>query len=120
MTILLASSVQTLVHCVVKYSRPPDLKSSSNVSLQFAWIIGPATDPSFSIKVIARKQVSDLHGEFIKKYYIGSFHYSWTKYFPQIKDVFNELTSARCVLILQEDVDYDWVCYTGVAPGLKI
>ena len=45
-TILLASSVQTLVHCVVKYSRPPDLKSSSNVSLPFAWITGPATDPS--------------------------------------------------------------------------
>ena len=45
-TILLASSVRTLVHCVVKYSRPPDLKSSSNVSLPFAWITGPATDPS--------------------------------------------------------------------------
>ena len=28
-----ASSVWTLVHSVVKYSRPPDLKSSSNVSL---------------------------------------------------------------------------------------
>jgi hypothetical protein len=27
----------------VKYSRPPDLKSSSNVSLPFAWITGPAT-----------------------------------------------------------------------------
>ena len=45
-TILSASSVWTLVHCVVKYSRPPDLKSSSNVSLPFAWITGPATDPS--------------------------------------------------------------------------
>jgi hypothetical protein len=42
----LASSVRMLVHCVVKYSRPPDLKSSSNVSLPFAWITGPATDPS--------------------------------------------------------------------------
>ena len=40
-TILSASSVRTLVHCVVKYSRPPDLKSSSNVSLPFAWITGP-------------------------------------------------------------------------------
>jgi hypothetical protein len=40
--------VQTLVHCVVKYSRPPDLKSSSNVSLPFAWITGLATDPSLS------------------------------------------------------------------------
>ena len=29
------------------HSRPPDLKSSSNVSLPFAWITGPATDPSF-------------------------------------------------------------------------
>ena len=47
LTILSASSVRTLVHCVVKYSRPPDLKSSSNVSLPFAWITGPATDPSF-------------------------------------------------------------------------
>ena len=46
-TILSASSVRTMVHCVVKYSRPPDLKSSSNVSLPFAWITGPATDPSF-------------------------------------------------------------------------
>ena len=46
LTILSASSVRTLVHCVVKYSRPPDLKSSSNVSLSFAWITGPATDPS--------------------------------------------------------------------------
>ena len=34
-TILLASSVWMLVHCVVKYSRPPDLKLSSNVSLPF-------------------------------------------------------------------------------------
>ena len=33
----------------VKYSRPPDLKSSSNVSLPFAWITGPATDPSFNL-----------------------------------------------------------------------
>ena len=41
LTILSASSVRTLVHCVVKYSRPPDLKSSSNVSLPFAWITGP-------------------------------------------------------------------------------
>ena len=46
-TTLSASSVRTLVHCVVKYSRPPDLKSSSNVSLPFAWITGPATDPSY-------------------------------------------------------------------------
>ena len=48
-TILSASSVRTLVQCAVKYSRPPDLKSSSNVSLLFAWITGPATDPSFSL-----------------------------------------------------------------------
>ena len=45
-TILLASSVRTLVHCVVKYSRPPDLQSASNVSLPFAWITGLARDPS--------------------------------------------------------------------------
>ena len=29
----------------MKHSRPPDLKSSSNVSIPFAWITGPATDP---------------------------------------------------------------------------
>ena len=45
-TILSASSVWMLVHCVVKYSRLPDLKSSSNVSLPFVWITGPTTDPS--------------------------------------------------------------------------
>ena len=49
-TILLASPVWTLAHCVVKHSRPLDLKSSSNVNLPFAWITGPATDPSFSCK----------------------------------------------------------------------
>ena len=47
-TILSTSSVRTLVHCVVKQSKHPDLKSSSNVSLPFAWIKGPATDPSSS------------------------------------------------------------------------
>ena len=35
-TILSASLVRTLVHCVVKHSRSPDLKLSSNVSLPFA------------------------------------------------------------------------------------
>ena len=40
-TILSASPVQTLVHCVVKPSRPADLKSSSNISLPFARITGP-------------------------------------------------------------------------------
>ena len=29
----------------MKHSRPPDLKSSSNVSLPFTWITGPTTDP---------------------------------------------------------------------------
>ena len=37
--------LRILVHCVVKYSRPPDLKSSSNVSLPFASITEPTTDP---------------------------------------------------------------------------
>ena len=41
LTILLASSMQTLVHCVVRHSRPPDLKSSSIISLPFAWITSP-------------------------------------------------------------------------------
>ena len=41
------SPVRTLVHCVMKYSRPPDLKLSSNVSQPFAWVTGPAMDPSW-------------------------------------------------------------------------
>ena len=41
MTILSTSSVRMLIDYVVKYSRPPDIKSSSNVSLPFAWITGP-------------------------------------------------------------------------------
>ena len=45
----LSSSVLMLVHCVVKYSRPPDLKSSSNFRLPFAWITGHATHPSTSL-----------------------------------------------------------------------
>ena len=40
--------MRTLVHCVVKHSRPPDLKSASNVSLPFAWITGTAKDPSYT------------------------------------------------------------------------
>ena len=32
-TILLASPVRTLVHCVMKPRRPPDFKSSSNINL---------------------------------------------------------------------------------------
>ena len=45
-TILSTSPVLMLVHCLVKHRRSPDLKSCSNVSLQFTWITGPATDPS--------------------------------------------------------------------------
>ena len=45
-TILSASSVRTLASIEMNHSRPPDLKSSSYVSLPFAWITGPATDPS--------------------------------------------------------------------------
>ena len=40
-TVLSASPVRMLVHFVVKHSRPLDLKSSSNVSLPFAWIKDP-------------------------------------------------------------------------------
>ena len=40
-TVLSASPVRTLVHCEVKHSRPSDLKSSSTVSLPFAWITDP-------------------------------------------------------------------------------
>ena len=32
---------------VVKHSGPPDLKSSSNVSLLIAWITGPTIDPNY-------------------------------------------------------------------------
>ena len=35
-----------LVCFLIEYNRPPDHKSSSNVSLPFAWTTGPATDPS--------------------------------------------------------------------------
>ena len=42
-TILSASPVQTLAFIEMKHNRPPDLKSSSNASLPFAWIAGPAT-----------------------------------------------------------------------------
>ena len=56
-------TVSKLVHCVVKYSRPPDLKSSSNVSLPFAWITGPATDPSLIQSVNSRTELTlvDFH-----------------------------------------------------------
>ena len=37
------------VDCVVKHSRPPDLKSSSNVSLPFTWITGPQSRESQEI-----------------------------------------------------------------------
>ena len=37
-------------------SRPPDLKSSSNVSHSFAWITGPPTDPSLPSAVQGPKQ----------------------------------------------------------------
>ena len=39
--LLLASPLWMLVHCVMSHSRPPDLKSSLNVSLPFVWITGP-------------------------------------------------------------------------------
>ena len=57
MTILSASPVQMLVHCVVKHSRPPDLKSSSNVTLTFAWVTGPATYPSFRLNSRHKKNI---------------------------------------------------------------
>ena len=34
--------------CTEAHGRPPDLKSLSNVSFPFAWITGPATDPSWN------------------------------------------------------------------------
>ena len=37
-TILWASPVWTLVHCVVKYSRPLALKTSSDVSIWLTWM----------------------------------------------------------------------------------
>ena len=44
----------------MKHSRPPDLKSSSNVSLPFAWITGPAKDPSLLTVLIYIKAQSCL------------------------------------------------------------
>ena len=40
-TLLSASSVRTLGFIEMNHSRPPDLMSSSYVSLPFAWITGP-------------------------------------------------------------------------------
>ena len=57
MTIFRYYAVNHLVHLLVKYSRPPDLKSSSNVSLTFAWITGPATDLSYSNHPIRQKEI---------------------------------------------------------------
>ena len=51
--------MRTLVHCIVKHSRPPDLKSSSNVSLPFAWITGLATDPSFHLYLIGKEKFTE-------------------------------------------------------------
>ena len=42
--------------CFTVHSRPSDLKSSSNISLQFAWITGPATDLCFSIFLYSMAQ----------------------------------------------------------------
>ena len=50
-----------MVHCVVKHSKPPDLKASSNVSLPFTWITGPATDSSYALKHCSRYRLSVQH-----------------------------------------------------------
>ena len=50
MTHTVSNPVQTLVYCVVKHSRPPDLKSSSNLSLPFAWITGPRKRTQLTIE----------------------------------------------------------------------
>ena len=39
-------SASPVFHCVVKQSRPPDLKSSSNVSLPFSHYRSEQTDPA--------------------------------------------------------------------------
>ena len=45
-SMLTPSLVRTLVQRDTQCSRTPVLKPSSNSSLPFAWITGPATDPS--------------------------------------------------------------------------
>jgi hypothetical protein len=50
-TILSTSPVQTPVHCIVKHSRPTDLKSSSNVSLPFARITGPRKQTQLALNL---------------------------------------------------------------------
>ena len=61
-----------LVHCAVKYGRPPDLKSSSNVSLQFAWIKGPATDPSLHLELISVHHTKDVNVHQMWSIFLGT------------------------------------------------
>ena len=58
-------AMRTLVHSVVKHSKLPDLKSYSNVCLPFAWITGPATDPSLCASLITDFLVLATHSNVI-------------------------------------------------------
>jgi hypothetical protein len=50
--------VRTLAFIEMKHSRPPDLKSSSNVSLPFAWITGPRKRTQlFRIHILKLKKI---------------------------------------------------------------
>ena len=77
-TILSTSQVQTLVHCVAKHSRPPDLKSTSNISLQFAWIIGPRKRTQLSNQTNKGETARQLPKIFRPSYSPGLYRYvSW-------------------------------------------
>ena len=53
-SMLTPSLVRTLVQRDTQCSRTPVLKPSSNSSLPFAWITGPATDPSLQNQLETR------------------------------------------------------------------
>ena len=53
-SMLTPSLVRTLVQRDTQCSRTPVLKPSSNSSLPFAWITGPATDPSLQNQLQTR------------------------------------------------------------------
>jgi len=55
--------------CVVKYSRPPDPKSSSNVSLPFAWITGPKTEHS-----LIPQSIETVQARIILKLFFNLLH----------------------------------------------
>ena len=70
--------------CVVKHSRPPDLKSTSNVSLPFALITGPRkrTQLAASMDIDCQKEALRDSVEITKRLFLlPCFHHSHMSYF---------------------------------------